>query len=624
MENNLEVIPIFFAVDDGYIPFLAVALQSLIENSSKNYYYSIKILYTNIEEENKQKISKYKKENVNIEFVDLNYYIKKVKDKLYTRDYYTKTTYFRLFIPNLYPQYDKAIYLDSDIVVLGDIAELYNVNMGNNLIAAAPDDVIQTTKVFQEYAEKVVGVADYRNYFNAGILLMNLDEFRKFNFQEKFLYLLETIKFTVAQDQDYLNRLCKGKVKIIDKAWDRMPIAIDDMKEEDIKVIHYNLAYKPWHFENVLYKAYFWKYAQKTEFYKQIEDIRKSYTEEERFKDMEQYKKLQDLAKKESDCVGDDRNLRKSKESALHRKYGKYFKYKNSLRDEKNIPKSQSRLEVLKKIEDLERNGIFDVDVEEDPPTIPLDAKDVDYLKQKETSKIMRKVAIKVGEGFVNVLMRNNKLIIKQINGIENMQNVKTGAMITCNHFNPFDSFTVEKVFRISGQSKSKKLYKVIREGNYTNFSGLYGFFFRNCDTLPLSSNKKTMVAFMKAVDTILKRKDFILIYPEQSMWWNYRKPKPLKDGAFKIAARNNVPVIPVFITMQDSEIIGDDGFPVQEYIVNIEEPIYPDEKLSEKENANIMKDKNFEVWKKVYEEFYNMPLQYNTIKEDDKEFIDE
>lgn len=624
MENNLEVIPIFFAVDDRYIPFLAVALQSLIENSSKNYYYSIKILYTNIEEENKQKISKYKKENVNIEFVDLNYYIKKVKDKLYTRDYYTKTTYFRLFIPNLYPQYDKAIYLDSDIVVLGDIAELYNVNMGNNLIAAAPDDVIQTTKVFQEYAEKVVGVADYRNYFNAGILLMNLDEFRKFNFQEKFLYLLETIKFTVAQDQDYLNRLCKGKVKIIDKAWDRMPIAIDDMKEEDIKVIHYNLAYKPWHFENVLYKAYFWKYAQKTEYYKQIEDIRKSYTEEERFKDMEQYKKLQDLAKKESDCVGDDRNYRKSKESTLHRKYGKYFKYKSSLKEERNIPKSQSRLEVLKKIEDLERNGIFDVDVEEDPPTIPLDAKDVDYLKQKETSKIMRKVAIKVGEGFVNVLMRNNKLIIKQINGIENMQNVKTGAMITCNHFNPFDSFTVEKVFRISGQSKSKKLYKVIREGNYTNFSGLYGFFFRNCDTLPLSSNKKTMVAFMKAVDTILKRKDFILIYPEQSMWWNYRKPKPLKDGAFKIAARNNVPVIPVFITMQDSEIIGDDGFPVQEYIVNIEEPIYPDEKLSEKENANIMKDKNFEVWKKVYEEFYNMPLQYNTRKEDDKEFIDE
>lgn len=245
MENNLEVIPIFFAIDDGYMPFLAVALESLIENSSKKYYYSIKILYTNISEENKKKINKYKRENVNIEFVDLNYYIEKVKDKLYTRDYYTNTTYFRLFIANLYPQYNKAIYLDSDIVVLGDIAELYNQDMGDNLIAAAPDDVIQTTKVFQEYAEKVVGVADYRNYFNAGILLMNLDEFRKFDFQNKFLYLLETIKFTVAQDQDYLNRLCKGKVKIIDKAWDTMPIGNETLEEKDLKIIHYNLADKP-------------------------------------------------------------------------------------------------------------------------------------------------------------------------------------------------------------------------------------------------------------------------------------------------------------------------------------------------------------------------------------------
>ena len=312
MENNLEVIPIFFAVDDGYIPFLAVALESLIDNASKEYYYSIKILYTNINEENKRKINKYKCENVNIEFVDLNYYIEKVKDKLYTRDYYTKTTYFRLFIPNLYPQYNKAIYLDSDIVVLGDISELYNQEIENNLVAAAPDDVIQSTKVFQEYAEKVVGVADYRNYFNAGILLMNLDEFRKFKFQEKFLYLLETIKFTVAQDQDYLNRLSKGKVKIIDKAWDKMPIANDNFDENNLKIIHYNLAYKPWHYDNIKYKEYFWKYAKETEYYDDICKIKDEYTEEERFNDMQQYKALKELAQKESDCVGDDRNYRRN------------------------------------------------------------------------------------------------------------------------------------------------------------------------------------------------------------------------------------------------------------------------------------------------------------------------
>ncbi len=84
MEKYKEVIPIFFAVDDGYIPFLAVTLQSIVEKSKEEYYYVVKILYTNISEENKEKINKYKRENMEIEFVNLNYYIEKVKDKLYT------------------------------------------------------------------------------------------------------------------------------------------------------------------------------------------------------------------------------------------------------------------------------------------------------------------------------------------------------------------------------------------------------------------------------------------------------------------------------------------------------------------------------------------------------------
>lgn len=311
MNQNGKEIPVFFAVDDNYMPFLAVSLQSLIANATEKNYYSIKVLHTNISAENKKKISRYEQENVNIEFVDLNYYIEKIQDKLYTRDYYSKTTYFRLFLPNLYPQYDKVLYLDSDIVILDDIAKLYHTDMGDNLVAGAPDDVIQNIKVFQDYAEKVVGVADYRKYFNAGVLLMNLDELRKFKFQEKFIYSLEKIKFAVAQDQDYLNRLCKGRVKLIDKGWNRMPMPDDKIKTSDIKLIHYNLAYKPWHFEDILYKEYFWKYAKQTEFFDKIMEIKENYTEEDRFKDIEQDRKLRKLAKKESDCVGDDRKSRR-------------------------------------------------------------------------------------------------------------------------------------------------------------------------------------------------------------------------------------------------------------------------------------------------------------------------
>lgn len=283
---------------------------------------------------------------------------------------------------------------------------------------------------------------------------------------------------------------------------------------------------------------------------------------------------------------------------------------------ENDIEKAQDRLEVLEKIENLEKEGKFDIDAENDPPTIPLPPENIDYLKKKYYSKFKNIVANKVGKKFLNDIIKENKLIIRNINGIENFKKVETGAMITCNHFNPFDSFSIEQVFRLSGKSKTKKMYKVIREGNYTNFPGFYGFLFRNCDTLPLSSNKRTMIEFRKAVDTILQRGDFILIFPEQSMWWNYKKPKPLKNGAFKLATKNNVPVIPIFITMEDSSIMGEDGFPIQEYTINIGEPIYPNAELSERENTEIMKEKNFTVWKEIYEEFYKIPLEYTTEKE--------
>ena len=284
---------------------------------------------------------------------------------------------------------------------------------------------------------------------------------------------------------------------------------------------------------------------------------------------------------------------------------------------EESIEVSQDRLEILKEIEKLEREGRFDVDPEKDPPTIVLTPDNVDYLNTKSSSKIKSIVANKLAERFFDDLLRDNKLIIKKVNGIEYLENLTSGAILTCNHFNPFDSFTVEKVFRTTHHARTKKLYKVIREGNYTNFPGFYGFLFRNCDTLPLSSNLKTMTEFMEAVDKILQRDEFILIYPEQSMWWNYRKPKPLKDGAFKIATRNNVPIVPIFITMEDSDIIGEDGMPVQQYTVNIKEPIYPNNNLSRKENVEMMKNRNFQVWKKVYEDFYGIPLEYTTINKE-------
>lgn len=275
-----------------------------------------------------------------------------------------------------------------------------------------------------------------------------------------------------------------------------------------------------------------------------------------------------------------------------------------------NKVKDPERVRIQEKIIEFEKAGIFDKDVEDDPETIPLEPDMIDYLKDGFRDKMYNKFAYYQAVKFFDKSVADKKVIIKNVIGIENAI-LDSGAIVTCNHFNPYDSFSVEKSMRDAGILKKRKLYKVIREGNYTNFPGFFGFIFKHCNTLPLSSVKETMKKFLKACEELLSRGNYILIYPEQSMWWNYRKPKPLKPGAFSIAVKNQVPILPVFITMEDSENIGDDGYPIQEYTIHFEKPIYPDSTKTNKENENIMMEKNYEVWKKVYEDFYKTPLVY-------------
>ena len=274
------------------------------------------------------------------------------------------------------------------------------------------------------------------------------------------------------------------------------------------------------------------------------------------------------------------------------------------------MERSQDRLDILKKIEEYEKNGWFDRDVEDDPPTKPLDYTKVDYTGKKLSTRIKSEIANRVAKNYFDGQIKKNRLIIKEVHGLDNYLSVMGGAVITCNHFNPYDNYAVFKA--IEKPLGRKRLYKVIREGNYTSFPGLYGYFFRHCNTLPLCSSAKGLAALFSATDELLKRGDKILIYPEQGMWWNYRKPRPMKDGAFRIAARSGAPVIPFFITMEDSEFTDEsNGFPVQAYTVNILPAIYPDKEKPARLAAREMADKNYCAWKEVYEDFYGVPLTY-------------
>lgn len=304
MNNNkkttkMKEVPIFFAVDDNYIPMLSVAIKSMLDNASKSYKYLIKVLNTGIREENKQKLYVYNSNNAEIEFVDVSQHMIALVDKLHTRDYYSKSTYFRLFIPKMFPQYNKALYLDADIVVTGDISKFYNTFIAGNLIGAVPDEVVQITPIFVDYVEKCLGVP-VNKYFNAGILIMNLKQLRNINFEEKFINLLSKYAFRVAQDQDYLNVICKNKVWYLNETWDKMPLQHGCCDVKKLNIIHYNMGRKPWHADDVLFGDVFWKYAKETNFYEDILKIKANYTEADLKRDAEVGENLLKLAVEET------------------------------------------------------------------------------------------------------------------------------------------------------------------------------------------------------------------------------------------------------------------------------------------------------------------------------------
>lgn len=581
--TDKKIVPIFYACDDAFVKFTIISIRSMLENASPDRFYRFHILITDVSERSRRVAKELERENAEIIFEDVTSYLTAIEKKLPLRDYYSKTTYYRLFIADMFPQYDKAIYIDSDTVVLGDISELYDTDLKDNYVGAVTERVMTDIDVYGRYVEQVLGIDRYA-YFNAGLLLLNCKQFRKNDLLKKFGDLLSVYNFVVTQDEDYLNLMCKDRVLHLDRKWNTEILPQFEIDPAKVAIFHYIMVSKPWHYPDCRFGEYFWKYAEKTEFYQELRESSLSYSDEEKQRDI--------------DC-GNNLALLAEREIAREDNYLKTLRKKQA----------QDRVAVIEKIGELEAKGKFDVDAEDDPPTLPLE-EDVDYAKKKLISRMKAAAAFKAARVFVKNLIENKQLIIKDIVGLENLTSLEGGAIITCNHFNAFDSFAMQLVYD-HADTKKHKFFRVVREGNYTNFPGFYGFLMRNCNTLPLSSGFKNMQKFMSSVSEILKDGHFILVYPEQSMWWNYRKPKPLKKGAFSMAAKNNVPVLPCFITMQDSDVLGEDGFYVQEYTVHIGKPIYPDPDSAVGENAERMKDENYLLWKDIYENNYGIPLVY-------------
>lgn len=282
-----NIIPVFFTIDNGYAPFLSVALQSAIKNSSKENTYRAIILHEDLTDKNISRISSLATDNFQVEFVQMKEGLESITDRMSNRlrcDYFTLTIYFRLFIPAMFPQYDKGIYIDSDVVITGDLAELFNIDLGDNFIGACADKSVVEVEPLAQYMEQAVGV-DRHSYINSGVLLMNLKKLREAELDTHFLSLLNTYHFDcIAPDQDYLNAMCYGRIYYLSDVWDAMPTE-DKPEIEDVKIIHYNLFSKPWCYDGVQYGDVFWEYAEDSVYLEEIKAYKENYSDEQKESD---------------------------------------------------------------------------------------------------------------------------------------------------------------------------------------------------------------------------------------------------------------------------------------------------------------------------------------------------
>ena len=306
--KNNEIIPIFYACDDNFVKFTIVSITSLMANASKNRKYHIYVLYATMSEKMKKQLEELGNERFAISTVCVESELGKIGKNLPLRDYYSKTTYYRFFVSELFPQYNKSIYIDSDTIVVDDINKVYDEDVENYFIGACHEQAMVQNDVFGGYVEKVLGI-DRNNYFNAGFLLINCKAFREEKVFEQFIELLDFYNFVVTQDQDYLNVICQNKVKWLEQGWNTEVFGVIPVEEKNIKIIHYIMVSKPWHYYDCRLKDYFWQYARKTSVYDLILYELNGYTDEARKRDLVSVIRLENLAKEEAEKQDNYYNL---------------------------------------------------------------------------------------------------------------------------------------------------------------------------------------------------------------------------------------------------------------------------------------------------------------------------
>ena len=277
---------------------------------------------------------------------------------------------------------------------------------------------------------------------------------------------------------------------------------------------------------------------------------------------------------------------------------------------------NRERLEVIENIRGALKRGDTFAKVElHDPIITDEDIKRVIYpfdnLRKKPINKLKALAAGIIANRETKKINVNTDIV-----GLENAIGIKGGAIITCNHFNVIDNTILRVLANKCG--RGAKFDIVVQESNIF-MDGFFGFLMKNCNTLPVSQSTHYMIKnFKPALQKLLERGDFVLIYPEQEMWFNYKKPRPLRAGAYHFAYDFGVPIIPCFIEMRECEGYDVEGFKNIKHTLHVMPPIYPDKQLPAREGRAKMHEIDAAYKKDCYERAYGITLDDEFIPERD------
>lgn len=235
--NGSQKLNICFASDNNYAPLCGVAIASILKSSKPEDNLVFNILSNNISDENKEKISSLKSiRDFEIVFVDITN--KDFFENLYLpekKGYLSTSAYYRFLMSSLFPDIDKILYLDCDVIVTTSLKKLFEINLSKYYAAVVEDTDCKGNQDRLDFKESEL-------YFNSGVLLANLAKWRKDNIQEK---LFDNLK-EGWDDQDILNIVLKDKLLYIDKTYNWQWKAKHYDEKTPPAIIHFITAYKPW------------------------------------------------------------------------------------------------------------------------------------------------------------------------------------------------------------------------------------------------------------------------------------------------------------------------------------------------------------------------------------------